>query len=231
MKNLPKIIKGDIPLTINFALEHGGLMITPIEAEKFHIMLESVFNAGKNGIVDPEIEADFDQFYSVLYPNRKARPKALKAYIKARAKVSKEIIHDAVTKQRPEMLKIMKENKVKGDPPGKHVLHPTTWLNDEHWDDEVETYTPTVREEIKAKPILTVDVIMGSKQGQYALEKGVGAHLLDFVRSDNEYPTEDEFRDLYSNAQKPPKDNVEVVCRGIMRRREFDLKDKYWKDK
>lgn len=231
MKNLPKIIKGDVPLTINFALEHGGLMITPIEAEKFHIMLESVFNAGKNGIVDPEIEADFDQFYSVLYPNRKARPKALKAYIKARAKVSKEIIHDAVTKQRPEMLKVMKENKVKGDPPGKHVLHPATWLNDEHWDDEVETYTPTVVKDVYVIHILTVDEIMTSKQGQYALEKGVGAWLLEYSQGNNQLPDRAAYKVLSVKWLKYMQTPTDCRAYKGMQIREENLRKQYWKDK
>lgn len=182
MKTLPKIIKGDIPLTVNFALEHAGLIITPIEAEKFNKMLISVFNAGKGGVVSDDIIADFAEFYK-LYPRRKAKKKALSAYVKALKEVTHDEIMEGLRAQLPEIMVVYNTDKSK-------VLHPASWLNNGSWDDEVEG-KPAVNSDI-----MTDADIFSNENGQCALEEGLGFPLRMFCIKKQRMPTKEEYKEL-----------------------------------
>jgi len=234
MKNPPdykKIIKGDIPLTVDLYMNFTGKLIAEDEADKVNKMLVSVFNFGVNGEVSPELEADAIECYS-YFINKVNRPKFIVDYIKARNRASKEEIQVGVIRHRPEWIKMRNENKRLGHAKGKGIVHPRTFINEDRWNDGVEEYSPmAAREEVKTKVILTTDMIMKSIQGQTALEQGVGAYLLDWVNDHKELPGNGAYKDLRDKARIPPTDNIGVLCLGIMKDREIGLKRDYLKDK
>ena len=205
-----------------------GKLILEDEAAKVNKMLVSVFNAGKNGIKDPEIEKDARECYS-YFINKVALPNFIEAYIKARNRASKEEIQEGVIRHRPAWIKMRNENKRLGRNLGQGIVHPSTFVNQDRWNDEVEGYTPTAREEVKTVHILTVEEIMTSKHGQWALKNSIGARLLDFVQGSNKFPDEDERRALWLDYQKVPGDGIDNRIMEIMTGREKVLKDKYWK--
>jgi len=189
MKNLPKIIKGDIPLTINFALEHGGLMITPIEAEKFHVMLESVFNAGKNGIVDPDLAANFEEFYK-LYPRKMSPKAALKAYRTAMKEVNHETIMKGLRAQLPDLMSKYNTDK-------SWVKHPEFWLSKGCWADETAD---------KAAPdnkVMSNEQIFSTSWGQQALKQGAGYTLRLFIAKHGRKPAKPEYKAILDEPKGP----------------------------
>lgn len=78
----------------------------------------------KNKEQDSSILCDFDQFWKA-YPNKKAKPQALKAYAKALEKTDHATLVAAVHAQRGWRTWI-----------DGFVPHPATWLNAERWTDE-----------------------------------------------------------------------------------------------
>jgi len=176
MKNLPKI-KGNIPLTINFALEHAGLLINEVEAVKFNEMLVSVFNAGKNGIVDPDLAANFEEFYK-LYPRKMSPKAALKAYRTAMKEVNHETIMKGLRAQLPDLM-------IKYNTDKSWVKHPEFWLSKGCWADETTD---------KAAPndFMTDEEIFSTECGQRALKRGFGYALKCFVAQHGRLPDKDE---------------------------------------
>lgn len=81
----------------------------------------------KNKEQDSSILCDFDQFWKA-YPNKKAKPQALKAYAKALEKTDHATLVAAVHAQRGWRTWI-----------DGFVPHPATWLNAERWADEPES--------------------------------------------------------------------------------------------
>ncbi|MCK4609457.1 MAG: hypothetical protein KAT71_08240 [Gammaproteobacteria bacterium] len=73
----------------------------------------------------------FDDFWA-NYPNKKAKAKARTKYIALITKKPElhEIIINALSKH--------KETKQWNEANGKYIPHPTTWLNQERWEDEIE---------------------------------------------------------------------------------------------
>ena len=81
----------------------------------------------------------FNEFWN-LYDKKVSKPKAITAYNKALKKVDHKTIMDALKKQKK--LWVGKD-KV-------YIKHPTTWLNQECWEDEIEHIQPA-KESIKPK--------------------------------------------------------------------------------
>lgn len=180
MKNLPKIIKGSIPLTVDLYMEFTGKLITEPEAVKVNKMLVSVFNAGKNGIVDPGMKANFEEFYK-LYPRKMSPKAALKAYSTALKEVTHETIMNGLRAQLPEMM-------IKYNTDKSWVKHPEFWLSKGCWADE------TADKAAPSHMMISDEKIFSTKGGQYALKKGYGYALKTFIHRYNREPTKDEFK-------------------------------------
>jgi len=75
-----------------------------------------------------QLEADFSFFWTI-YPKKQGKKEALKAYIKARKKASRD-----------ELLEALREVKQKDwrNRELQYVPHASTWLNQERWTDEVQ---------------------------------------------------------------------------------------------
>lgn len=90
----------------------------------------------------------FDDFWSI-YPRKVSKGHARLAFKKACAKVGAEIIIDAVKK-----FSIAVEGKEK-----QYIPHPTTWLNGERWDDNIEDVSPATKTNTdRLKDILVWDM-------------------------------------------------------------------------
>lgn len=182
MKNLPKIIKGvkgHEDLTVDFSFRHINLVLEDDkDVIRFREMLVSVFNAGKNGIVDPDLAANFEEFYK-LYPRSKSPKAALKAYSTARKDVAHETIMDGLRAQLPEMMVVYNTDKTK-------VKHPSSWLNAGCWDDETEDKPPLSHQTMSDAEIFSTEC------GQRALKRGYGYALKCFVAQYGRLPDKDE---------------------------------------
>lgn len=88
------------------------------------------------------LEGDFNFFWTI-YPKKKGKKEALKAYLKARKKASRD-----------ELLEALREVKSKEwkSKELQYVPHASTWLNQERWNDEVQT------EQKKADPLDDLDL-------------------------------------------------------------------------
>lgn len=76
------------------------------------------------------IDEAFEAFWKE-YPNRKGKGKAREAFKKAIKKASVDTMVEAVRKQR-------QGSQWKKDE-GRYIPYPATWLNQERWEDEVDT--------------------------------------------------------------------------------------------
>lgn len=180
MKNLPKIIKGDKChelLTSAFAYTHLRLELKPEELAPFRKMLVSVFNAGKNGIVDPDLTANFEEFYK-LYPRKMSPKAALKAYKTAMKEVNHETIMKGLRAQLPDMMSKYNTDK-------SWVKHPEFWLSKGCWADETADKTAPSNSMSDAE-------IFSTECGQRALKRGFGYALKDFVARHGRLPNKDE---------------------------------------
>ncbi|HET6870820.1 MAG TPA: hypothetical protein VFH80_33220, partial [Solirubrobacteraceae bacterium] len=72
-----------------------------------------------------DAEREFDEWYA-LYPRKRGRGQALKAYKAARKKVGADVLAARLTEQIPNLT-------ARGP---EYVPYPATWLNGERWDDE-----------------------------------------------------------------------------------------------
>lgn len=86
----------------------------------------------KNTIAHPEVSvvSDFDAFWSI-YPRKVGKGAAKKSFERAILKTDLKTILDAVEAQR--------QSPQWQRDGGQFIPHPATWLNQERWDDEVET--------------------------------------------------------------------------------------------
>lgn len=86
----------------------------------------------ENASSKSKVEVEFDQFWEV-YPRRVKRPAALESFKKARKKGMPPI---------QELVTIVKRQVEKGhflgDDGKEYVPHPTSWLNQGRWDDEIQ---------------------------------------------------------------------------------------------
>lgn len=86
-------------------------------------------NLGNNNLVNEQvnIELHFDRFYQ-MYPRKVGKLAAKKAFFLALKKSSAQKIIDAA----------LEYNRACAGKDKKFIPHPSTWLNQERWDDEVE---------------------------------------------------------------------------------------------
>lgn len=93
-------------------------------------------NEPKKGTTESQIgsnepkKSPFDTFWDE-YPNRKGKPKAREAFKKAIKKTTLETMLSAIQKQKHSS-QWTRDN-------GQYIPYPATWLNQERWDDEVDT--------------------------------------------------------------------------------------------
>lgn len=73
---------------------------------------------------EKELEAEFHETFWPAFPNKVGKPKALTAFLKARKKDSLENIMAGL------------QRYVTGKPPDRAWLNPTTFLNQERWNDQ-----------------------------------------------------------------------------------------------
>ena len=86
-------------------------------------------NKKNNTMGDSSIDSDFDEWYEI-YPRKKARGFAKKAYRSARTKIDKVTLYN-----KAEELKALVEVKHKEI---KYIPYPASWLNGECWTDPEE---------------------------------------------------------------------------------------------
>ena len=89
-----------------------------------------------------DADSDFDRFWEE-YPRKQGKGAALKAYRKARKKITAE-----------EMLSAVRRQKASWDwtkDGGQYVPQPATWLNQERWSDELR-YSPPPKDKAKELP-------------------------------------------------------------------------------
>tara|TARA_A100001201_G_scaffold135705_1_gene124145 strand:- start:146 stop:979 length:834 start_codon:yes stop_codon:yes gene_type:complete len=99
---------------------------------------ERTLNKNTNNIKNIYID-QFNEFWN-LYDKKVSKPKAITAYNRALKKVDHKTIMDALKKQKK--LWVGKDKA--------YIKHPTTWLNQECWEDEIEHIQPA-KEFIKPK--------------------------------------------------------------------------------
>ena len=99
---------------------------------------ERTLNKNTNNIKNIYID-QFNEFWN-LYDKKVSKPKAITAYNRALKKVDHNTIMDALKKQKK--LWVGKDKA--------YIKHPTTWLNQECWEDEIEHIQPA-KEFIKPK--------------------------------------------------------------------------------
>jgi hypothetical protein len=192
MKTLNKIIKGGPDgLVIDFANARLGWLLKPNEIEPFRAMLVSVFNAGKNGIVDPNLKADFEEFYT-LYPKKVGLGAAKRSYVKARKIVDHKVIMDGLRAQLPEMMTQYNTDK-------SFFKHPSTWLRSECWADETAD-KPATNDQI-----MTDAEIFDTPWGQEALKQGSGYALRLFIAKHKRKPAKPEYQAILDEVQSPFK--------------------------
>ena len=93
-----------------------------------------------------QLELDFQGFFWNIYPRKRSRKDALKAYIKARKKASRDEILNALREVKA------KEWKYKEL---QYVPYASTWLNQERWNDEVQEKSEQVK---KPDPLDDLDL-------------------------------------------------------------------------
>lgn len=189
MKTLPKIIKGDIPLTVDLVLSECGILLSEPEAVKVNKMLVSVFNAGKNGVVDKDLAGNFDEFYK-LYPRKMSPKDAFKAYKNAMKEVSHKTIMDGLRAQLPEIMTKYNTDKA-------WVKHPAVWLNKGCWADE------TVDKAAPNEQVMTDEEIFSTDWGQHALKQGSGYDLRLFIATHKRKPSKPEYQALLDKPKGP----------------------------
>lgn len=103
-----------------------GNCVTPPSNPPSYTSLEtsSVLNTPKNSAASSIAEKTFDQFWSA-YPRKNGKASARKAWAKAVAKADPDHIINAALSFSAD------PNRVE-----TYTAHPSTWLNDERWDDE-----------------------------------------------------------------------------------------------
>jgi len=166
----------------NFAkATNNGELATPEQVLKVDLDAlgkKGAFNAGKNGIVDPDLKAKFEEFYK-LYPRKKSPKLALKAYTTARKDVEHDVIMKGLREQLSELNTQFNIDETK-------VKHPSSWLNAGDWMNEV-----------KGKPSVNSDAmtdaeVFATECGQRALKRGFGYALKCFVAQHNRLPDKGE---------------------------------------
>lgn len=89
-----------------------------------------------------DAEREFDDWWA-LYPRKKGKGQAAKAYRAARKKTEAKTLADAVTRQAEALM-------AKGI---DYCPYPATWLNGERWDDQPDNVHPLRRDE-QGQPVL-----------------------------------------------------------------------------
>lgn len=84
--------------------------------------------------IEDNNEVEFAEFWA-LYPNKQGKPKALQSFIKARRKYALDVILSGLRKH------IASFDWIKDG--GAYIPHPTTWLNQERFNDAPRNINPT----------------------------------------------------------------------------------------
>jgi hypothetical protein len=141
----------------------------------------------KNRVVKNRDMVEFDQFWK-SYPNKVAKTLALKAFEKAIKKTTIEVVLTAIATQK------QSEQWLKDG--GKFIPHPTTWLNQERWTDELKIKSKTIDErksesdqicdELEANGIDWRDIVNGKAstkllKWEYVEHKGFKWYLFERV--------------------------------------------------
>ena len=87
--------------------------------------------------IELDIEKDFNEFWNV-YPKKASKKEALKAYTKLYK--SHSLPDDLL-----DIIKRWCNNEAWKKENGKFIPYPTTWLNQERWNDEIELSKPTYK--------------------------------------------------------------------------------------
>ena len=129
----PRYIAADLQERASFAEPSTGLL-----SPNYSWSPEGKGREGKGRDIcasaDAERESDpeFDEWYA-LYPRKKGKGQAMKAYRAARKIASAETLLDAIKAQAPTLT-------AKGT---EYCPYPSTWLNGRRWEDEIEKPTGT----------------------------------------------------------------------------------------
>ena len=97
----------------------------PIEPDRA-LVLEPLFSNVQPQAVEPSHKQHFDIWWSE-YPRKVRKPEARRAYVKAATKVSDDRLLDAMRRYRD-----FDHRVAEG-----FILHASTWLNQECWDDDI----------------------------------------------------------------------------------------------
>lgn len=110
----------------------GGEKISPNNKDrdiKDNLFLkESVLTNTKEKVSSPRLQQEFEEVWK-LYPNKKGKQDAMKAYIKARASgTTKEEILDGLNAYK----KMIEAEETEE----RYILHGSTWFNGHRWEDD-----------------------------------------------------------------------------------------------
>ncbi len=113
--------------------------------------------------------SEFDILWK-MYPNKKGKPKALKAYIKAR---NNGVTFEEIKQGIEDYCRQIKAKETETE----FIKHGSTWFNSEGWTDEYD-FTP------RNKPAPKQSAVYGSSKDEYAThaytEEQLNAHLISF---------------------------------------------------
>ena len=98
---------------------------------KYSIVKDSIEKNNNNAQRRKELEEEFEQLWA-MYPNKKGKTNALKAYLKARDKYSFEEIEQGIRNY----IFYIKESGL--DP--QFIKHGSTWFNQQCWNDDYTVY-------------------------------------------------------------------------------------------
>lgn len=207
MKNLPKIIKGDRDLLSWFIYEHLDMFFGAEDEQKFRTMVESVFNAGKNGIVDPDVLEGMTWFIK-NYPKRVAMKDGEKAYIQEARKVPWRLMNEGLKLQMPELMVLKNSGKV------NYIPNCGKWIRQGYYNNEVEGRTV-----LTDRP--TDEAMFTSEGGRKALKCLAGVLYKSFVYEHNRLPDDEELEGVIND----PRNAGNYLIAESKKLRD------YWKDK
>lgn len=139
-----------------------------VRSEKEEVSSKKEEKKNDSKLSEKQLEEDFESLWQ-LYPNKKGKATAKKAYTKA--------IKDGVTNEeiKDGILAYKKEVQLKGTSP-QYIAHGSTWFNQRRWEDEYSTTGRVVSDAFVEDAPTNPDEVEYSDEDRYWYEKYMKEH-------------------------------------------------------
>lgn len=138
----PRSLKSKYPNKLDSFLQAGESRSEQITCRNNNHALPTDTDTDTDTNSSLNSSSDFEQFWE-SYPKKKGKKAAVKAWKQAKDRPSLDVILQAIDKQK-QSDDWLKEN-------GQFIPHPTTWLNQGRWADEVQAKRPSLMQEFLAR--------------------------------------------------------------------------------